>query len=367
MKFLFTVLIFISYSPSLFSQSIEIESDPAQSSFSDNTFSAGDGTVIVSGNQFVLGSAQIANPEAWSFSSSNRRASFLQRSNGINLMSYNAEGDLFIERALQFFTPSDNTINTYQFDNGDIVLRDNVANFTFLNAKGETSYQVSNSSGSTDGEQESQLASNPFGNTIVLYNPVIAYGAETGSRAQIVYGEQDTDLFFNSREDEIRDVRISESGEFITLITTGAGGHTATVYDRFGNELFQQTSDEDLIGATLSTDATHLTTYSSGRVQVYEIPSGNRLGSASSRSSILFAGYDPEAQIIIALGGSQSGMTIEEPEITAVSISEREIAREDVPFSISTLDIGRVALSVRGSNSYSISGLNRDLLMDVVF
>ncbi|MCG2588329.1 hypothetical protein [Rhodohalobacter sulfatireducens] len=367
MKFLFTVLIFISYSPSLFSQSIEIESDPAQSSFSDNTFSAGDGTVIVSGNQFVLGSAQIANPEAWSFSSSNRRASFLQRSNGINLMSYNAEGDLFIERALQFFTPSDNTINTYQFDNGDIVLRDNVANFTFLNAKGETSYQVSNSSGSTDGEQESQLASNPFGSTIVLYNPVIAYGPETGSRAQIVYGEQDTDLFFNSREDEIRDVRISESGGFITLVTAGAGGHTATVYDRFGNELFQQTSDEDLIGATLNTDSTHLTIYSSGRVQVYEILSGNRLGSASSRSSILFAGYDPEAQTIIALGGSQSGMTIEEPEITAVSISELEIAREDVPFSISTLNIDRVALSVTGSNSYSISGLNRNLLVDVVF
>lgn len=367
MKFLFTVLFFISYSPFLYSQSIEIKSNPAQSSYSDNTFSAGEGTVIVSDNQFVLGSAQIANPEAWSFSSSNRRASFLQRSNGINLMSYNAKGDLFIERTLQFFTPSDNTINTYQFDNGEIVLRDNVANFTFLNAKGETSYQVSNSSGSTDGEQESQLASNPFGSTIVLYNPVIAYGSETGSRAQIVYGEQDTDLFFNSREDEIRDVRISESGEFITLVTTGVGGNTASVYDRFGNELFQQTSDEDLIGATLSTDATHLTIYSSGRVQVYEIPSGNRLGSASSRSSILFAGYDPEAQTIIALGGSQSGMIIEEPEITAVSISEREIAREDVPFSISTLNIDHVALSVTGSNSYSISGLNRDLLVDVIF
>lgn len=367
MKFLLSVLILISYSPFLFSQSIEIESAPGQNSYSVNTFTAGDGTVTITGNQFVLGSAQIANPEAWSFSSSNQRASFLQRGNGINLLSYNSNGSSLIEQNLEFFSPSDNTINSYQFENGEIILRDNVANFSFLNAKGETTYQVSNSSGSTDGEQESQLASNPLGSTIVLYNPVIAYGGETGSRAQIVYGDQDTEVFYSSREDEIKDVRVSESGEFITIVTVGASGNIATVYDRFGNEIFQQTSDEDLIGATLSESATHLTIYSSGRVQVYEVPSGERLGSASSRSSILFAGYDPEAQTIIALGGSLSGLRIEEPEITVVSISQREIAREDVPFSIATLDLSRLNISATGSNSYEISGLNRNLLVEVAF
>lgn len=365
MKFLLPLFFLISYSPYLFSQSINIES--AQSSYSANTFSAGNGTATVSGNQFVLGSAKIANPEAWSFSSSNRRASFLQRSNGINLSSYNADGSALIDQNLEFFNATDNTINTYQFDDGSVILRDNVANFSFLNAKGQTAYQVSNSSGSTDGEQESQLASNPLGTTIVLYNPVIAYGSETGSRAQLVYGDQETNVFFSSREDEIKDVRVSENGEFITIVTVGSGGNTATVYDRFGNELFQRTSDEDLIGATLSDQATHLTIYSSGRVQVYEIPSGERLGSASSRSSIIFAGYDPDAQTIIALGGSLNGLRIEEPEITAVSISQREIAREDVPFAISTLDLSRLNISTTDSNSYEISGLNRDLLVDVAF
>ncbi len=365
MKFLLPVVFLISYSPLLFSQNIDIET--AQSSYSANTFSAGDGTVTVSGNQFVLGSAQVANPEAWSFSSSNRRASFLQRSNGINLSSYNANGEALIDQNLEFFSASDNTINTYQFDSGKIILRDNVANFSFLTAKGETAYQVSNSSGSTDGEQESQLASNPLGTTIVLYNPVIAYGSETGSRAQIVYGDQDANVFFTSREDEIKDVRVSENGEFITIVSAGTGGSTATLYDRFGNELFQQTSDEDLIGATLSENATHLTIYSSGRVQVYEVPGGQRLGSASSRSSIIFAGYDPVAQTIVALGGSKSGLRIEDPEITAVSISQREIVREDVPFSISTLNLSRLNILTTGSNSYEISGLNRDLLVDISF
>lgn len=367
MKFLFTALFLLSYSPFLFSQSIDIESDPAQRSYSANTFSAGDGTITISGSQFVLGSAQIANPEAWSFSTSNRRASFLQRRNGINLLSYNSNGDVFIDQNLEFFDPSDKTVNTYQFDNGTIVLRDNVANFTFLNAKGETGYQVSNSTGSTDGEQESQLVSNPSGSTIVLYNPVIAYGSETGSRAQLIYGDQDGEVFFSSKEEELRNVQVSGDGEFITIVALNSEGSRVMLFDRFGNELFQVTSDEDLIGASLSDNATHLTIYSSGRVQVYEIPGGERLGSASSRSSILFAGYDTVAQTIIALGGSKNGLRIEEPEITAVSISEREIAREEVPFSISTIDLNRLTLSVTGSNSYQISGLNRNLFVDITF
>jgi hypothetical protein len=196
---------------------------------------------------------------------------------------------------------------------------------------------------------------------------VIAYGSATGSRAQFVYGDQDSNVFFSSREDEIKAVRVSENGEFVTLVTKGPGGNMATVYDRFGNELFQQISDEDLIGATLSENATHLTIYSSGRVQVYEVPSGERLGSASSRSSIIFAGYDPAAQTIIAFGGSLSGLRIQEPEVTAVSISQREIAREDVPFSVATLDLSRLNISTTGSNSYEISGLNRDLLVEVAF
>lgn len=366
MKFLFTAFLFICYSPLLFSQTIDIESPADQSSYTTNTFSADGSTITVTGNRFVLGSATITNPVAWSFSSSNRKASFLQRSNGMNLTSYNWNGAVLVERNMEFFEPSDNTMNTYQFNSGKIVLRDNVANFTFLNAMGETAYSVSNSSGSPQGERESQLASDPSGNTIVLYNPVISYGEQTGSRAQVVYGDRDTEVFFNSRIEEIRNVRVSDDGFFITILSEGRQGSRVSLFDRFGNELFQIDSDEDLIGATLHESAVHLTIYSSGRIQVYEIPGGERIGSASSRSSIIYAGYDPENQTIIALGGSLRGMVINNPEITAVSISEREIARQNVPFPISTLDINRLDLSKTGSQ-YEIEGLNRRLLVHVVF
>ena len=311
----------------------------------------------------MLGDETVANPAAWSFSSSNQKAAFINRGNGINLMSYSTGGELLLEKNLEFFVPSDNTMNAYQFDPGSIALRDNVANFSFVTAKGEIGYSVSNSSGSMDGEQESQLASDPSGNTIVLYNPVISYGNQRGSRAQFVYGEQDTNVFFTSRNEEIKNVKVSEDGAFVTLLTSG---NRVVIFDRFGNELFSFDSDENLIGATLDENATHLTIYSSGRVQVYEVPSGDRLGSASSRSSILFAGYDHESQTIIALGGNLRGRVIEEPEITAVSISQREIARQEVPFSISTLDLNRLNISKSGSG-YEIEGLNRQVSVDVSF
>lgn len=367
MKFLFAALLFLSYSPFLFSQAISIHSPSSQQSYDRDTFSAGDQTVRIIGNRFVLGTAEIVNPVAWSFSSTKQKAAFLQRSNGMNLVSYNSKGSKLIDMNLEFFSPSDNTINTYQFNNGRIVLRDNVANFSFMEATGDQAFAVSNSSGSMEGERESELASNPSGNTIVLYNPIISYGDQTGSRAQIVYGDRDTNIFFTSRTDEIRNVRVSSDGSFIILLTDGPNGANAIVFDRFGNELFRRNSDEDLVGATLHEDAGHLTIYSSSRVQVYEIPGGDRLGSASSRSSILYAGYDPESQTIIALGGALRGIDIQDPEITAVSISRREIARQSVPFGISTLDKDRLDISVTGSNLYVISGLNRKLLIDVSF
>lgn len=363
MKFLFTALFFFCFTSHLFSQNIDIESPANQGSYSANTFPANGGTITVTGSRFVLGSTTVTNPVAWSFSSLNQKASFLQRSNGIKLTSYNSEGKMLAQRNMEFFKPSDNTLNAYQFDSGKIVLRDNVANFTFLNPKAETAYSVSNSSGSMDGERESQLASDPSGNTIVLYNPVISFGSETGSRAQIVYGDRNTEVFFNSRTEEIQSLRVSNDGSFITILTDG---NNVSIFDRFGNDIFQVESDEDLIGATLHEGASHVTIYSSGRVQVYEIPGGNRLGSASSRSSIIFAGYDPENQTIIALGGTQNGMVINEPEVTAVSISEREIARQNVPFSISTLSPDRLNISKSGSQ-YIINGLNRRVLVEVSF
>src|SRR5690625_6425982 len=66
-------------------------------------------------------------------------------------------------------------------------------------------FSISNSSGSQSGERPSELAADPSGITIALYNPAISYGETTGSRAVLVYGENDTDQFFSSENQEITD------------------------------------------------------------------------------------------------------------------------------------------------------------------
>ncbi len=367
MKFLFTALLLLCYSPFLFSQNIDIEQAADHAGNSVTTFPAGDGTVTVAGNQFVLGSVQIVNPLAWSFSESGNRAAFLLNRGGVELTSYNAEGRVLINKMLEFFEPSDNTVEAYQFENGRIILRDNVANFSFLNPRGEVAYTQSNSSGSTGGEQESKLAADPSGNTVVLYNPVIAYNVQTGSRAQLVYGARNASEFFRSRSEEIKQVRISDDGSFITLITDAGSDDNVSIFDRFGNEIFHITTDENLIGATLHHTGSFITLYSSGRAQVYEIPGGERLGSASSRTSLLYADYDPGSETIIALGGTLESRRIREPEIMAVSISRREIAREEIPFDLSVLDLSRLDISSSGPQIYDISGLNRPLRVSVQF
>ena len=366
MKFLLTLILVISYCPVLLAQTISIQSQEGQQDYNSNTFSAGEETITIDGSQFIVGDQTIINPLAWSVSDSNQKAAFMTNNNRISLKSYNSKGKLLLEQALEFFEPTDNTLNVYQFDSGRIILRDNVANFTFLNPKGETSYSVSNSSGSREGELESRLASDPSGTTIVLYNPVISYGSQTGSRAQLIYGDRDVKEFYRSQTEEIKQVRVGEKGSYITVVTTGSGKDRAIIYDRFGNQIYQIESDEDLVGATLDENASHLTIYSGGRVQVYQIPGGNRLGSASSRSSILFAGYDPVNQTILALGGNMKGLDVLNPEITAVSIAQRKIVREEVPFPISTIDVNRIEIS-KNNARYVISGLNRELFIDVRF
>lgn len=366
MKFIFTAILLFCYASTLYCQTIEIEPVPAHAGYDTGTFQAGDGTITVSGGRFVLGTAVVQNPTSWSISESNRRAAFLQKNKGVELRSYNEDGDVLIEKEMEFFGMSDNTMKAYQFNDGRVVLRNNVANFSFLNPSGELTYSLSNSSGSSGGERESELAADPSGGTIVVYNPVISYGSQTGSRARIVYGDQDNLVFFRSRREEIKSVRVHEGGSYITMITVSDNGDNAFVFDRFGNELFEISTEEDLLGATLHGN-THLTLFSSSRVQVFEIPGGERLGSASSRSSILYADFDPEAETIIVLGGNLSSMVIENPEIMAVSLSQRELIREEVPFAVSVLNLDRIGITTSGRNEYEISGLNRHLRVHVQF
>lgn len=367
---LLLVFLFICSLYSVSAQNISISAEEKPPGSADTVFRLENGALSVSENQLLFGEREFYNPHSWAASTDGHKISILLRERQFIYKLFDSNGILYFDQDLEFFNLEDETAKNYQFDDGRSVLRDNVANFTFYSSQGDQLFSISNSSQSSEGERQSELASDKGGNTIVLYNPVINYGSSTGSRASLVTKERELRTFFRDREREINKVEVTPSGTFISVIIKPASGsdeYSVLLFDRFGNRLFELTTEEDLIGTTLHNQTQYLTIYSSRRVQVYDIKNSERIGSASSTSSILFADYDPGTQTVIALGGNMENLRIRDPEITAVSISKREIARQEVPFTISALNLDRLTMSVAGTNSYTISGLNQDLLVEVAF
>ncbi|MCC5905083.1 MAG: hypothetical protein JJU13_02635 [Balneolaceae bacterium] len=367
MKHLFLLFIFALASPSLFSQQISISPVQAHNDHDSNTFPTKSGSLTISNNQYLFGSAQIIQPASWAISEQKNKLAFLKHREFLDLKSYNEEGHILIEKEIEFFDPDDETIQVYQFSDGSIATRDNVANFTFFDAKGNRVSSVSNSSDSVDGEQASQLATDRYGKTIVLYNPVIAYGDETGSRASLIIGDLQRQIFFQDHERVIERLHVQKDGSFTTLIASNGTEQEVFVHDRFGNEIFRHIPEDELRGTDLTNDGRYLTTFTSNRMQVYDILSGERLGSASSQSSVLYATYHPDDEVIVAFGGSLQGQSISSPSVTAVHLTRRELANEDISISLSVLNADDISITRTAQNQYRITGLNRHLDVTLQF
>ncbi|TVR14845.1 MAG: hypothetical protein EA391_12040 [Balneolaceae bacterium] len=363
---LFLLFSFLAYSGN--SQSITVTQNPDHTGFNTTTFPTKNGTVSFLNGSIQFAEEQMFDPASWAISHQKSKLSFLMRREALLLNSFDDRGVRLIEKELEFFDPADNTLQVYQFNDGRTVVRDNVASFTFFDAKGEQVYVISNTSQSMDGERESQLSSDKAGRTIVLYNPVIAYGSGTGSRARMVFGENHFETLFNSTEREIKSLNVSDDGVYVAMIVTTGSSDEILIFDRFGNQIFRLEPDDQVRGVSLTKNATHLTTFAGNRMQVYEILSGERIGSASSQATIVYAEYVPEDDIILGLGGSLSNTgVIASPTVTAVHIGRRQIAREQVDLPLSQLHAGSIGFTRNSSGTYSVNGMNREIEIRVRF
>lgn len=367
MKYLTLLLMSLLSTNIIQAQSVTVTSDRDHSNYNQNTVPLHNNSLIIGSNSLQIGGTTIDHPRSWAKSYQGKKVSLLVNRGDLYLLNLDASGKKISENSLEFFDPSDQTLKVYSFDDGRTIIRDNVANFTFFDGAGKLLYSFSNSSQSADGERESQLSADSKGRTVVLYNPVIAYGSNTGSRASIIYGEENSREIFVDTQREIRQLNVSDDGSFITLLATSSDGSFLNLYDRFGNELYQYQTEDDLLGVTLSSDAKYITKYSSGRVQVYNVETGESVGNASSRSSIIHATFIPEDQTVLALGGSVSGRNISNPTITAVHLGLRQITRSDIHIQLSTLDQNEIRLIRTGESNYSMTGLNRDLILQTNF
>ncbi len=372
MKLLFLISMTFFLSNILSAQSISVQLDQQYSSNNLSTFPIKSG-VFVKTENLIRVESSTDNTEFQTPISSNVSI------DGIKIGVLNFDGQLMMRTVdhtgvelstteLEFFDSGDQTISLHQFASGRSIARDNVANFTFLDADGEQLYSVSNSAQSQDGEQISEWATSRLGSTVVLYNPEIRRSGISASRARIVFGEEDNEVFLNEEDRIISFLDVTESGSYITAITrNGNTNDQLTIFDRFGNQVYQMSSDMELKGAVLSANADYLTVYSQSRVQVYNVSSGERLGSSTSRSSIVKATYFPEDDVVLLFNGNERGETIHNPEVTAIHLGLRQIARNEINANLSVLDMKKLNIEREGTNTYLLRGVNRPVNFTVNF
>jgi hypothetical protein len=367
MKYLATVFLFFLFVQLLTAQSVTITVDPEHSGNNLSSYPIKHGTLAYSDNQFLFGGLQIIEPAAWSISPAKNKIAFLQKREMLYLRSFDYSGRLLVDKALEFFDPDDATLDVYQYNDGRVVVRDNVANFSFFDARGGQVFSVSNFAQSHDGERESRLSSDISGRTTVLYNPAIAYGSATGSRAQLLYGEDQTEPFFRDDNREIKSLAISDNGTFITIITANGNHDRVIIFDRFGNELIVLDMDGEITGAVTSSNGEYVTTFRDARMQVFSVSDGELLGSASSRNNIITAAYFPDDELLVSLNGSVNHNRITNSSVTAVHITKRQITSENIKMQLSLLQAGNIDIVRTGTNQYRLTGLNRELLLNARF
>lgn len=367
MRFFITgcILLLFSGFELIYSQQVTININPDHQQLQRTEFPTPAGTVSFAGNRvFISGGAEpftLDRPTFTSLSPGAAKTGLITASNPFQRLTVDYNGRIVSKTELPYFDPADGSINLVQFDNGSSMLIDNIATFTFFDAAGKETFTFSNSTQSPDGERPSQVAYNPSGSVIVAYNPEVRRGGRSGSRASVVDpASRSAVQIFDSTNRTISNVRVSENGSYIKLISQSGGDAAVHIFDRFGNPLYELNPDVNPKGAALSRDGRYLTVYSASRAQVYHTITGERLGSASLRGNIVFASYQPEDDTIVLVGGDETQASVSNPGITAVHIGRRQIARGEISAELShgwhDFQIVRT-----GSNRYRVTGFNKEL------
>ncbi len=263
---------------------------------------------------------------------------------------------------------NDPSLKVYPLQNGSFIVRENIANFILYDSFGNPGKTISNSTQSEEGESISELATDPRAKTIVIYNPKIIRGGEASSRARVLDINNNPKDIFYSEDREIRGVKVAESGEYIAIAAGKAGADDiVTVMDRFGNVINTFSFDQEVAGLNIYGSGGYLTVYSTSRAAVYNVLSGERVGSTSFRSTLHFANYSASDQTIVALTGDLNGDTLANVEAHVINIGARKIAREGYAGTVELKDPGFITLERTGEYRYTLKGLGKDLNLRASF
>ncbi len=360
MKSLFLSFFFSLLLVNIQAQSIQITEIPATAGNNTQQFQIAENTVNIRGNAPVYASPSKS-------SAINSITGLTAAAGAENLRVYDSNGD-----ELKSYTydlkPGDSSIEVYARPGGEVILRENIANFLFFDSYGEIETSISNSSQSREGESISELTADPAYKTVVLYNPKIIRNGIEGSRVRVIDSKKNVRTIYNSESRTIRTVKVSDNGFFIGVVTYKSGtDDELIIMDRFGNEINNFSFNQNITGFQLSEDGRFLTLRSNSRVAVFSVLNGQRIGSTSFRATLHFAEYIPEDDTIIALSGDQSGSELSNIELHAINITERTLQRDSYSEELGTTSMIPLTLTRTGTLSYSISGLSKTLGVTVRF
>lgn len=279
------------------------------------------------------------------------------------------ENNIVLSSALYKLGDNDPSFKVYPLQNGAYIVRENIAGFVLFDSFGSLVRPISNSSNSTDGEKISELAMDPLGKTVVLYNPQIRIGGKRGSQAKIV-GLEDSDItVFYKEDEEISAVRVAESGEFIAIAYgKGTKKNDVVVIDKFGNEIKSFAFDRVVTGLNLYGSGSTLTVFSENRVAVFNVLSGERIASSSFRNGTLrFANYSGADQAIVGVTGDLNGNTLSNIEVRIINVAAKKIITQSYSGEVEVTDFDAITLNRNGRFKYTISGMSKDLNLKATF
>lgn len=258
----------------------------------------------------------------------------------------------------------------YPFSNGNAILRDKIANFTFYDSFGEIVTSMSSSSQSEEGEAISEIATSKNGQTVVVYNPKIKRNGQLGSKAQVRSAEEEFTDIYGSSDRYLKNVTVSDDGSLIAVITASQGSDDEVlVMDKYGNEINSFAAEEDLQGVVFSDGLDYLTLYSGGRVMVYSTVDGESLGATSIRSPIKVANYFPEDNTVLVLTGNYSDQTgtLNGAAFRAINLQQRSIASEEFSTPLGFNDSIDAEIIRNSASSYTLKGASKELNISVNF
>jgi len=367
-------ILFLFLFPSLvLGQSIELSVSPAISDNNPSTFTLqGDEVTITESNiRFATSGNSITSYKAVGISPDETLLSILKRESGKSKMTvYNTKGQTLMSYSGSQIGAEDPSLSIYPFNNGNLILRENITHFTFYDTLGDIFKTVSNSSGSEQGETISKVVMNPSGQTVVLYNPKIKRGSQLGSKAQVMTAAKDFSNILYSKDRYIKNITVSADGNMIIAITAKSGTEDQVqIMDKFGNNLNTITTNESLTDASLSADLEYVILYSERRVMVYSTLDGDSQGATSFRSPVFLADYFPKDNVLLALTGSYSEGSgiIRNASFRAINLEQRSITSKEFSSSLgfSKALTPRFVRTAKGT--YRLEGASKQIEIETSF